>query len=223
MKIANISLIIVVIIIVAGLFGLSSVFAATGAGQVNLLAPQIDVEATAQAIKLQNRQVELEDAAYQRLQIIQAQIDQTRNSLDQLDRIIKSQAEQQSAQLDSLQMQAAQQQKAVNDLQATATFLNQAIVQDETDHRLEMMALQSEFEQSESELNANLQLVANQVAAAEAELDDRESTMPSRIEGAPVSVRPPSGDDDRDSNDSSSSDDSKSDDDHPDESDEDDD
>jgi len=204
---AGTGLIIVTTIIVVGLVGLSTVFAATKAGRVNLLAPQIDVQATARAIQLKNHESRLETAAESREQAIQNQIDQTQQALDDLNRIVATQTSQQNLQRTNLQAQTTEKQQAVDNLNATATFLQQAVEQDETNHKLQLIKLQTEMEQSIAAAQAEFRAVSDQLQTAQAQRDERSPATP--VPATPVLGRSAGGSSPGQSS-QQSSDDSKS-------------
>ena len=180
-KVTNASLIIVLVVIVVALFGLSTVFAASRAGQVNLLAPQIDVQATARAIQVENRKLKLGTASQQRLAVIEAQIEQAHRTADDYNWLVATQTSRQHTQLADLQQQVANQQQTAKNLQATVEHLNNTITQTSDDDQLQLITLQTEFEQSEAELENELQTLSRQLATAEARI---EAQPPAPITGA---------------------------------------
>ena len=107
---ANPVVIIMVVLIVVSLFGLSAVFAASG---YSVLAPQVDVEATAQAIQFNNHREALEAASKARLARKQAEIQQVHQTIDSLDTLIQTQTAQQNEQRLQLQEQIEQEQAAI--------------------------------------------------------------------------------------------------------------
>ncbi|GAB4422417.1 MAG: hypothetical protein Kow0031_00140 [Anaerolineae bacterium] len=169
-KLTNTSLLVMTLVIVCGLFGLSTVFAASRTGHFNLLSPQIDVQATAQAIQVNNHRGALETDYQQRMALLQTQIDQVSQSLEALNRTIADQNSRQNSQLATLQQQVTAQQQVVDNLQNTATFLDTTMAREETAHRLQLVTLRTEFEYSEANLLAELEAASLQLAQAEAQL-----------------------------------------------------
>jgi hypothetical protein len=170
-KFVNASLVVVVLLIVVGLFGLSSVFAGSHqGGQVTLLASNIDVQATARAIQVENQKNKLVTAAQKRLNSLQVQIQQARRSGEELDQLIAAQTSQQEQQLAALQQEALEQQQQIEKLRSTALFLQDTLSQEESEHSLRLDSRETEFRKSEEELRAVLAAMTTELNAAWAQL-----------------------------------------------------
>ncbi len=176
--VVSVSLIIAGVVIALGLVGLSTVFAASRNGEVNLILSHIDVGATAQAIRFQNRRAELENASQERLVSLQAQIDRLQNSLIQHNQTVQTQTAQQNNQLATLHAQTVKKQATVEALQSALSQVQQDIISEKDSHQISLNALIGEMQQTESEMLAELQAVTRQLQAAQAGLDAMATATP---------------------------------------------
>jgi hypothetical protein len=116
------------------------------------LGAGVDVEATAHAIQLQNRQSEIKAAGQERLLMLQSQIIQAQRDLDDLSRTAQRQTTQLETQLSTLRAEIEQHQSGIKTTQDKITQIQQTIKNDETAYQTEITRLKTEMEQTESEL-----------------------------------------------------------------------
>ncbi|RMF01616.1 MAG: hypothetical protein D6768_10205 [Chloroflexi bacterium] len=190
----NVSLIITILVIILGLFGLSTVFAASGQ-QVNLLAPQVNVEATVKALQLENRESKLEDASEERIKVIKTEIDAASRSLREFEEKAATQTAQQTEQLSALQQQVIDKRATVQSVEAGILQLRQSQLKDEEAFNNNMAALNGELGSQVAELTSKLAAVNNEISNIKLELTraglstpeipgvrlSREDSLPPRI------------------------------------------
>ncbi|RME99234.1 MAG: hypothetical protein D6768_15470 [Chloroflexi bacterium] len=158
----NTSLIFIVVIVAIGLFGLSTVFAATG---TELLVEHVDVAATAEAIQIINREAALDETSQQRLRDIESEIRQVNSAINKLRQTQKTELARQQSQLQAINQQIAQKQTEVDNLQATLSTLQQTVQDEEELHNIQINTLATQLGEEENTLRRKLQ-------STQIELDD---------------------------------------------------
>lgn len=239
----NASLVFTVLVVILGLFGLSTVFAASGR-QVNLLAPKVDIAATAKALQIKNRENDLDDELGKRIRAIQTEVDQVSRSLREFENMAATQTTQQNEQLSALQQQLLEKRATVQSVESVILQHRQNLIKDEEDHNNDMAALNQEMGTQVTELSSQLATVNNEISNLKIELTraglstpeipdvrlSREDSLPARISsgsgessgnGSSVSGKPDSGGSSDGGGDSSGGDSSDSHDNHSDDSEED--
>ena len=157
----------IVVIAFVGLLGLSTIYAASGSG---LIAPRVNIEATAQALQVQHRKEQLETASRNRMATIQTQIDNPQQSLALLESTVQTQTAQQHSQLTGLKQRAVQMQATIRSHESSIMQLEQAMQQDEVNHVRAMATLQAEVGLVEIGLRDQLATVTHQLQTAQAQL-----------------------------------------------------
>lgn len=158
----NTSLIFVVVLAAIGLFGLSTVFAATGS---ELVSSPVNVSATAEAIQIINHEAQLDATANQRLNDIQTQIQRVNDSLNQLKQTRETELAHQQSQYQAITQKIAKKQATVNHLESTLADLQQNIQTEEARYNDQMNSLATQREQDEDDLRRQLE-------STQLELDD---------------------------------------------------
>ena len=220
----NVGLTLIIVLVVVGLFSLTTVFAASESG---LLDRRINVEATARLIRLQNRQEQLKTAVAQDVDRLEIQIEQARQSMETLQQSVKTQTTQQASQFAALQQQVVDKQAIVQKLEANLIGVRQNIKSDEETFNQDMIALKANSEQAKSELLSEIQAIDIQLSAVQSRLDALPTATPSPVAINNDDTQPDSSnnthesssddEDDDDEDDKSESDDDKDDDKHEDE------
>lgn len=165
--------------------GFSAVITPIQAGADNLMGvdvaiptlqlPQVDVEATAQAIQYQNRQIESQALMQEREAALQAQIEHSQQAIGELDSVSQAQLAKMRAELVELKAQIDQVTANNQATQAHIEQLQQTIQNDDAVYQNQLATLQANLTQAENQIKqetetvyAQLQAVYDQIAQRQA-------------------------------------------------------
>lgn len=176
---SNIGLVVLVVLTMAALFGLTTVFAASGSG---LLGRRIDIEATAQAIRFEHRRAELQATADFRLAALEIQIQGARRSLEIMRQTVQAQSAAQTNQLTAIRQEVQRKQAAVKEMESKLMEAQLALKADEESLAANPVAPPPAQEQLKTELLRQLRAVETQLAAAQAQLQARFTATPAVVD-----------------------------------------
>jgi hypothetical protein len=172
---SNIGLIFIVVLVMTGLFGLTTVFAASGTG---LLNRRINVESTAQAIRFENRRVLLQATADHRLAELETEVEQARQSLETMRQTVQAQRAAQTKQLTAIRQEVQRKQAAVKELESKLIQVQLGLKADEESFNANPLLPQAEQEQEKAGLLRQISAVETQMATAQAQLAARLTPLP---------------------------------------------
>ena len=164
----NIGLMLIIVLVVVGLFSLTTVFAASESG---LLDRRVDVEATARLIRLQNRQEQLQTAVAQDVDRLEIHIEQVRQSMETFQQSVNTQTAQQADQFNTLQQQVVDKQATVQKFEANLIRVRQNIKSNDETFTQAMVTLKTDTERLKTGLLSEIKAIDAQLSAVQAKLD----------------------------------------------------
>lgn len=166
--------------------GFSAVITPIQAGADNLMGvdvaiptqiqlPQVDVEATAQAIQYQNRQTESQALMQEREAALQAQIEHSQQAIGELDSVSQAQLAKMRAELVELKAQIDQVTASNQATQAHVEQLQQTIQNDDAVYQNQLATLQANLSQAENQIKQETETVYAQLQAAYDQIAQRQA------------------------------------------------
>jgi transcriptional regulator of acetoin/glycerol metabolism len=166
--------------------GFSAVITPIQAGADNLMGvdvaiptqiqlPQVDVEATAQAIQYQNRQTESQTLMQEREAALQAQIEHSQQAIGELDSVSQAQLAKMRAELVELKAQIDQVTASNQATQAHVEQLQQTIQNDDAVYQNQLATLQANLSQAENQIKQETETVYAQLQAAYDQIAQRQA------------------------------------------------